>query len=295
MSQTLEERMTPESRESLLKCIHEEMALEAGGASDPERTVSLETTEFCKDGSTILMESTIRFLMDTDNHPSGIIGISRDISEHKQMENVVLTSLKEKETLLKEIHHRVKNNLQIVVSLLNLQSRYIEDEKSSQVIRECQNRIRAMALVHEKLYKSADIARINLDDYVRFLGNSLFGFYGMKGKGIRFYTIISEVTLDINTAIPIGLMLNELVSNSLKYAFPDGRTGEISITIHREDHLLTIVYKDTGVGIPEDFDWRNAKSLGLRLVISLVEQLQGTIELDRSAGTMFNIVVKEIK
>jgi PAS domain S-box-containing protein len=202
-------------------------------------------------------------------------------------------SLEEKVVLLREIHHRVKNNLQIIISLLNLQSRYIEDERTQQLIRESQNRIRAMAHVHEKLYQSEDISKINLDDYVRFLGNSLFQFYGMKGKGITFTTDIKDISLDINTAIPAGLMINELISNSLKYAFPGGRKGEISIAIKRENNSLSILFADTGVGIPSDFDWRTAKSLGLRLVISLVEQLDGTIELDRTEGTAFTIVVKE--
>ena len=199
----------------------------------------------------------------------------------------------EKEVLIREVHHRVKNNLQIIISLLNLQSRYIEDEKSSQVIKDSQSRIRAMALVHEKLYQSTDISRINLGDYIQFLGNSLFQFYGMQGKGIMFTTDIRDISLDIDTAIPLGLIINELISNSLKYAFPRGRKGEISLAIHRQDQTITILFKDNGVGIPQDFDWRNAKSLGLRLVISLVEQLSGTIELDRTSGTTFNIVVHE--
>jgi len=202
-------------------------------------------------------------------------------------------SLEEKVLLLREIHHRVKNNLQIIISLLNLQSRYIEDERTQQLIRESQNRIRAMALVHEKLYQSKDISKIDLDNYIRFLGNSLFQFYGMKGKGITFTTDMKDISLDINTAIPAGLIINELVSNSLKHAFPGGREGEISIAIKRENKSLSILFKDNGVGIPQDFDWRNAKSLGLRLVVSLVEQLSGTIELDRTAGTAFNIVMQE--
>jgi two-component sensor histidine kinase len=199
----------------------------------------------------------------------------------------------EKEVLLREVHHRVKNNLQIIISLLNLQSRYITDEGTLSAFRESQNRIKAMALVHEKLYQSTDVSKINLDNYIRFLSDNLFQFFGMKGKGVTFTTDIHDISLAIDTAIPIGLMINELISNSLKYAFPDGRKGEISIAIYRQDTTLTVMYKDNGIGIPDDFDWRNARSLGLRLVISLVEQLEGTIELDQTTGTAFNIVVKE--
>jgi PAS domain S-box-containing protein len=203
--------------------------------------------------------------------------------------------LNEKEVLIREVHHRIKNNLQIIISLLNLQSRYVNDEKTLAAIRESQNRVKAMALVHEKLYHSEDISKIGLDEYIRFLGNGLFQFYGMKGKGITLKTDIQNISVDINTAIPLGLIINELVSNSLKYAFPGGRKGEISIAIKRENNSLSILFRDNGVGIPQDFDWRNVKSLGLRLVISLVEQLQGTIELDRTTGTVFKIIVKEKK
>jgi PAS domain S-box-containing protein len=199
----------------------------------------------------------------------------------------------EKEVLLREVHHRVKNNLQIIISLFNLQSRYITDETTLAAFKDNQNRVRAMALVHEKLYQSTDISKIDLDNYIRFLGSSLFQVFGMKGKGITLTMDIRDISLAIDTAIPFGLIINELISNSLKYAFPDGRKGEISLAIQRENSLLTILFKDNGVGIPEDFDWRNAKSLGLRLVISLVEQLDGTIELDRTEGTAFTIVMKE--
>ena len=199
----------------------------------------------------------------------------------------------EKEVLLREIHHRVKNNLQIIISLLNLQSRYITDEKILAAIRDSQNRVKAMSLVHEKLYQSEDISKINLDDYIRFLGTGLIQFYGAKSRGITLTTDIRDIHVDINAAIPLGLIINELISNSIKYAFPDGRKGEIFISVRKENNTLSVLFKDNGIGIPEDLDWRNTESLGLRLVISLVEQLNGTIELDRHAGTAFNIVVKE--
>ena len=119
-----------------------------------------------------------------------------------------------------------------------------------------------MALVQEKLYQSTDVATIDLDNYIRFLGNNLIQFFGIQGRGIKLTMDIHDIFLAIDTAIPFGLMINELISNSLKYAFPGGRKGEISIAIHRQDHTLTILYKDNGIGIPEDFDWRNARSMG---------------------------------
>ena len=139
--------------------------------------------------------------------------LEQRVIEHTEQLNA---SLREKEVLLREIHHRVKNNLQIIISLLNIQARYIEDEKTQQVIKEIQNRVRAMSLVHEKLYLSTDIAKIDLDNYIRYLGNSLFQFYGITGEGIVLKTRIQDINVDIKTAIPVGLIINELISNSLK-------------------------------------------------------------------------------
>ena len=203
------------------------------------------------------------------------------------------SSLEEKTLLLKEIHHRVKNNLQIIASLLNLQSRYIRDDATLAAIRESQNRVKAMALVHEKLYRSEDLAHISLNDYIRFLGTGLFQFYDARSRGIRFRLEIHDVDVDINAAIPLGLILNELISNSLKYAFPDQRSGEVAIVIRKEEHTLTVVFQDDGIGIPEHLDWKDTQSLGLRLVNTLVDQMNGTIELDRSAGTQFTMVLHE--
>jgi len=204
-------------------------------------------------------------------------------------------NLSEKEVLLREIHHRVKNNLQIIISLLNLQARYITDDTTLSAFRDSQNRVRAMALVHEKLYQSADLGTIDLENYIRFLANNLLRFSGMSDKGITLKMDIHDIFLTIDTAIPFGLIINELISNSLKYAFPDGRCGEISIAIHRQDQKLILLFKDNGIGIHEDFDWRNATSMGLRLVIVLVAQLDGTIELDRSSGTGFTIITNQKK
>jgi two-component sensor histidine kinase len=216
-----------------------------------------------------------------------------EIGIRLEAEKQLTKTVGEKEVLIREVHHRVKNNLQIIISLLNLQSRYITDATTLSAFRESQNRVRAMALVHEKLYQSTDLAKIDFDNYIGFLANNLLQFFGMKGKGILLTIDIKDIFLATDTAIPLGLIINELISNSLKYAFPGGRTGEISLAIQRQDHALTILYKDNGVGIPDDFDWRNAMSMGLRLVITLVEQLDGTIELDRAAGTTFRINVRE--
>jgi PAS domain S-box-containing protein len=219
--------------------------------------------------------------------------LEEENAQRLEAEGKLKASYDEKVILLKEIHHRVKNNLQIIASLLNLQSRYIRDETTLAAIRESQNRVKAMALVHEKLYRSEDIAHISLNDYLKYLGTGLFQFYDARNRGIRFTLEIHDVDVDIDAAIPLGLITNELISNALKYAFPGGRKGEIFISVKKEDHTLNVLFRDNGIGIPADLDWRNTQSLGLRLVITLVEQMTGTVELDRSSGTQFTLVLHE--
>ncbi len=214
-------------------------------------------------------------------------------AQRLEAEQKLRASVDEKSLLLKEIHHRVKNNLQIIASLLNLQSRYIKDEQTLNAIRESQNRVKAMALVHEKLYRAEDISHISLEDYVKYLANGLFQFYDAKTRGIRLSLDIREVNVDINSAIPLGLIINELISNSLKYAFPEGRKGEISISMRKTGPDITVVFRDTGIGLPADLDWQNTPSLGLRLVTTLVDQMNGTIELDGSGGTKFTMIMHE--
>ena len=215
-----------------------------------------------------------------------------DISERMEMLNRITGSLREKETLLKEIHHRVKNNLQIVASLLNMQTRYIKDEKVLDAIKESQNRVRAMALVHERLYQSSNLSRIDIGDYARFLMTNLFRFYGAGTRTLAYSVDMNDVVVDINTAIPLGLIFNELISNSLKYAFPDDRPGTLVIEGRRQpDGSRTIRIRDNGIGMPEGFDWKNASSLGLRLVVSLIEQVQGRIDLKPGEGTTWEITI----
>ncbi len=196
--------------------------------------------------------------------------------------------------MLKEIHHRVKNNLQIIASLVHLQSEHIKDSEGLRAFLESRNRINTMALIHEKLYMSPDISRIDFLDYVNELANSLYLSYGIDRRNVALKLDIENVSFDINTAIPLGLIINELVSNALKYAFPGGIKGEIRIDLHQDDESrFILIIGDNGTGFPEDLDFRNTESLGLRLVISLTGQLGGTIDLDRKGGTTFRIIFKE--
>ena len=215
------------------------------------------------------------------------------MTEKKRIEDKVNRSLKEKDVLLQEIHHRVKNNLQIVSSLLSLQSRYIEQPDSIEIFRDSQSRIKSMALVHEKLYQSGDLTRINLSEYIPDLVSDLFRSYGVNYNLVQFKINSENISLDINTAIPCGLIINELVTNSIKHAFQGIIKGEIVVELKYEDDCLKMKVQDNGVGFPEEVNLSNIKTLGLQLVISLTKQLDGSIELIKENGTSFNIIFKE--
>jgi len=222
-------------------------------------------------------------------------GIIEDITERKEAEERLKTSLLEKEVLLREIHHRVKNNLQIISSLLNLQSRHIEDEPALDMFQESRNRVRSMALVHEKLYRSDELAKVDFCEYIRSLGRHLFMSYGINSKGIDLDVDVKDVFLDINTSIPCGLIINELVSNSLKHAFSGRDRGKIRVILRPDnDDKFKIVVSDDGVGLPKNLDVTQTESLGLQLVTMLVEQLQGTLRIDKNQGTSFEITFRKL-
>jgi two-component sensor histidine kinase len=223
-----------------------------------------------------------------------VLTIFRDITERKQAQERILASLEEKEVLLKEIHHRVKNNLQIVSSLLYLQSRKTEDDTVLQVLRESQNRIKSMALIHEKLYHSHDFTRIDFADYIRSLAGHLMHTYRTVG-GVNLKVDVGQVSFGLDKAIPLGLIINELVSNALKYAFPLDRRGEITVSLQEEaDRGDTLIVRDNGVGFPQDIDFEHSPSLGLQLVCTLAKQVDGEIRLDRNGGTTFTVSLRRL-
>jgi PAS domain S-box-containing protein len=247
--------------------------------------------------------------------------LQQEITERARAEEQLGISLKEKEILLKEIHHRVKNNLQVISSLLNLQFAYVQNRKALDVFKDSQDRIRAMALIHEKLYRSSDLAHVDLAEYIKDLVAYLLQSYRPSAPVVRPRIQAEHVLLGIDLAVPCGLILNELITNALKYAFPpgwdksrsrdmsewergksleggemDSREGVLYIELRRNnDDMLALVVADNGVGWPEGLDFRNTPSLGLQLVNTLVNQLEGSIELDRSQGAAFKMTFAPVQ
>lgn len=225
-----------------------------------------------------------------------IPAIERELREvevrlaRKQAEEQLKASLQEKELLLQEIHHRVKNNLQIISSLLNLQVEHIQDKQAIEVFKNTQNRISSMALIHDKLYQSKDLARINFAEYIQDLTNSLFSAYEANANKIALKIDVQDIFLSIDAAIPCGLIINELILNAMKYAFPTGRQGEIFVKFHSVAYNKFVLFiGDNGVGFPKDLDLKSLNSLGLQLVSALVKQLSGDIETNTSNGAQFKI------
>jgi PAS domain S-box-containing protein len=230
--------------------------------------------------------------MNLENHIVGYVGTITDISERKRAEEVILASLAEKEVLLKEVHHRVKNNLMTIIGLIKMQETKANNIAFNDLLQELEGRVRSMALVHESLHKSGDLARIDLQNYIETLTAHIRAQYGAE-RDIRFWVQAAGVDVDLNFAIPCGLILNELVANAYKHAFPAGRPGEICISFQertgtaRRAPTFELTVADNGVGLPADLDWEKSETLGLRLIKMLSQQINGAIELDRTHGTTF--------
>ncbi len=273
-------------------------------------TVQAELINYRKDGTEFWVDLNIVPIPTPQGKPQHFVAIQRDISERKQTEARIHASLKEKEVLLKEIHHRVKNNLQVVSSLLKLQSGHLKNAQentqdpsapksldlSIAAFKDSQHRVRAMALVHEKLYQSKDLARTDFASYVRNLIQDLVRSYSTPAHPVQVRSTIQEVHLSLDTAIPCGLIINELVSNALKYAFPDSSTGCVEIQLYPDgDDQYILIVQDDGTGLLNEIDLHHASTLGLQLVHSLTQQLGGTVSCQKThpgtdkPGTSFRI------
>jgi PAS domain S-box-containing protein len=242
-----------------------------------------------KDGTEFPAEASISKMIVSGETMFTVI--MRDVTQRMRADDQIKASLREKEALLREIHHRVKNNLQVVSSLLGLQSRSIEDRVTRKKFEESQNRIHSMALLHECLYQSDNLSKIHFGPYIQQLADYLFRSYGESNSDrIRLHVDLENLYLDMDTAVPCGLIINELVSNSLKYAFPDGRGGSILIRLRGiEGRMSSLSVSDNGVGLSSGVEWTSTRSLGLRLVRTLSQQLGAQVQLMEGPGTHFRI------
>jgi len=248
-----------------------------------------------KMGHIVFLERSGTPVLDEMGNFLGYRGVDTDITERKLAEEHLRKSLREKEILLRELHHRTKNNMQVISSLLDLHSINIEDKNILNVIKEVQNRIKSIALVHEKLYQAKDLSDVNLKDYITdFAGMLLKSYEGTKGR-VSLKVDVDDIFLSLDTITPCGMIISELLSNSLKYAFPGNRKGKITIHCHLTDYgEVKLRIGDNGIGLPERLDFRNTKTLGFKLICKLAEnQLRGTIELESRKGAVFLIKFME--
>jgi len=218
-----------------------------------------------------------------------ILGIVRDVTERKKKDELIKRSLKDKEILLKEIHHRVKNNLQIISSLLKMQSQDFGNEEIKEIFRETQNRIMSMSFIHQSFYQSGDLSEVDFDKYVGKLVNNLFNIYDTDPLKVKFEIDTKNINLGVDTAIPCGLMINEIISNSLKHAFIKGSRGSILITLDEKEGVCILNIKDNGKGIPESVQLGKSTSLGMVLITMLCDQIDGSITLKREGGTEYEV------
>jgi PAS domain S-box-containing protein len=244
-------------------------------------------------GTSTWWEIYLNPIYDANNRVIEVSGIGHDITEKKLAEDRIKSSLREKEVLLKEVHHRVKNNLQVISSILNLQSSYVKDPNTLEMLRESQDRIKSMSFIHESLYQAKDFSKINFGEYIINLSKNLLHSYRVYESQVTLGIEADTVFVNLDYAIPCGLVINELVSNAFKYAFPDGRAGRVVIRMIEEDQDIVIEIEDNGVGLPASIDYRNTESLGLQLVCTLVDQLNGQIKLDQENGSKFRIWFKK--
>jgi len=244
-------------------------------------------------GKQIVKEVFLNPIYDEKGIISEVSGIAHDITEKILSEQKLKESLSEKEVLLKEVHHRVKNNLQVISSILNLQSSYVKDENTLNILRESQNRIKSMSFIHESLYKTDDFSKINFSEYISSLSKNLVHSYVLYPNLVELDLSLEEVFLNLDLSIPCGLIINELVSNALKYAFIDHKKGKIKIELFEKKGVINLIVQDNGLGLPDNINYKETESLGLQLVITLAEQIDAEVILDNTKGAKYTIIFKK--
>ncbi len=245
------------------------------------------------DNSTFIGYLSASILSGPEKKAMGTMGVLRDITELKKAEEELKNNIHQKEILLKEVHHRVKNNLQVISSILNLQTSYINDEDTLGVIRECQDRIKSMAFIHESLYQKEDFAAVNFAEYLRNLCNNISYSYMTPNRNVKLDFDIEDISLSLDSAIPCGLIVNELVSNCFKYAFTKLKEGSIRVTLTKnKNNNKCLIVHDSGQGLPKNLDIKTNDSLGLQLVWTLVDQIDGEIKYEYASGSKFIVNFK---
>lgn len=254
-----------------------------------EKPKCFEWSVISDENQIVSLEVSISLMRELDSKKRGFIIIARDISDRKRNEDEIKKSLEDKDFLLKEIHHRVKNNLQVIHSILSLQSRYVNSPEIIKVIEESQDRIKSMSFIHEYLYQSNDITKIDMNHYIEKLCEYLHLSYSDSNKHIRIKMNSQNLKVDLQTATPCGLIINELVSNSLKHAFNDVKQGEIEITFTLTQNEYSLIVKDNGKGFPDENNMHSSNSLGIRLIKILTEQLKGEVIFKNTRGAVCEI------
>ncbi|MEO7731915.1 MAG: PAS domain S-box protein [Kofleriaceae bacterium] len=244
-------------------------------------TIRFENRLRCRDGSYKWLSWRSAFVAGT------LYGAARDVTADKAAEVALRSSLKEKEALLQEVHHRVKNNLQVIASLINMQRRKIDNAEVRDALEECQSRVLAIALIHEKLYQSDDYSRVPFYEYLRSLAANVFDMTGVSPAAIRLVLDIEPISLPVDKAIPCGLIVNELITNALKHGFPDEREGTVRVKLTASAGRLRLCVQDDGVGLPLGVRLHESQTLGLQLISTLCEQLDATVEVQAGEGVGF--------
>jgi len=242
-----------------------------------------------KKGHKVILESNGVPFFNKNREILGYRGIDRDITERDNYQKAIEKSLQEKDILLAEIHHRIKNNLQVISSIVQLQAYYINDEYTLAILNDTITRIRTISLIHQILYETKDFANIDLNDFIDSIIKNLYNTYNINPEKIKYKIKINNIKLDIKKIMPFSLIINELVTNSLKYAFPDDRDGVISINLSFENDKFNLIVSDNGIGLDKDIDLNNITSLGLRLINELGKQLNAEIQIVNDNG--FKIII----
>ncbi len=245
------------------------------------------------EGKKMWMETFFNPIYSDNNEIKEVTCMSYEITDKKETEERMRETIREKEVLLQEVHHRVKNNLQVISSILNLQSSYVKDENSLKILRESQNRIKSMSFIHESLYHTGNFSNIEFSAYIYSLATNLIHSYSLESAHINLKTDFEKTSLSLDQAIPSGLIVNEILSNALKYAFKAGEEGEIYSSIKVIDGRVELIISDNGIGLPADFDYENSDSLGLQLIYTLIDQLNATIDVDTESGTKYFITFEK--